>query len=125
MSPLGTLGTTILNWYSPGATSPANTTLAATPPMVAVTVLAVGGAPLNVWPKSVVGLVGPKPVPNSSSVSPALAGTVRPGYRLAGPMYCPSERTAATYFAPSGENMNSAGAKAASVPFSTLLVLPA
>src|ERR1035441_6071993 len=63
LSPLGKLGTRILNWYSPEVTSPANWTVAGNPPMVAVTVLAVGGAPVNSWLKSVVGLVGPKPVP--------------------------------------------------------------
>src|ERR1035441_10543951 len=49
----------MLSWYSPGATNPANLTVAGTPPMVQVTVLVVGGAPLKVWPKLVVGLVGP------------------------------------------------------------------
>ena len=52
----------MLIWNSPGATSPANWTVVATPPMVQVTVLAAGGAPLNVWPAAVGGSVGPIPV---------------------------------------------------------------
>src|ERR1035441_9633153 len=58
-------------------------------------------------------------------ILPALAGTVRPGYKLAGPMYCPSERTAATYFCPNGPNMNMAGENVASVELTMLLVKPA
>src|ERR1019366_8032642 len=57
-------------------------------------------------------------------ILPALAGTVRPGYKLAGPMYCPSERTAATYFCPNGPNMNRAAENAASVELTMLLVKP-
>ncbi len=38
----------MLNWYSPGYTNPAKLTVAGTPPMVAVTVLVVTGAPVKV-----------------------------------------------------------------------------
>src|ERR1039457_2878924 len=74
----------------------------------------------------VAGLVGPKPVPNRSSTSPGCAGTVANAVpnRFAGPIYGPSERTAATYFRPCGSNRNSEGERVDSAAFTTLLAAP-
>src|ERR1700733_10044672 len=67
-------GTWTLICTSPAPTTPAKATVAGWPPMVAVTVLANGFAPLNTLPEGTTGLAGPKPVPQRMLVSPGWAG---------------------------------------------------
>src|SRR5712692_8492867 len=83
--------------------------------MVTVTVSVAGAAPLKITPDGTAGFVGPKPVPNSSKISPGLAGRVvtaepnNPG----GPrnVAVPSAfaTKAATYFRAAGSNMKNPG----------------
>jgi hypothetical protein len=76
-----------------------------------VTGLAVGAGAATTSPEGHDGVVGPKPVPNSMTVSPGLAPEVvnpanSPGFAT----MLPSWWRAATYFRPSGSSMKSPGA---------------
>src|ERR1700689_4296238 len=80
-------GTVTLNWSSPGATSPANDTVAFTPP----TVIAGSGDKIpdcETDPLITGRFTGPKPFAKSRIVSPGLAG-VEPGYKPTGPSRLP------------------------------------
>ena len=71
-------GTTTLNWNSPGATKPANWTVAVTPPIW----INGRGDSVPDWvndPLVTVTLVCPNPLAKIKTISPALAGVVEPG----------------------------------------------
>src|ERR1035441_10060081 len=74
-------GTTIRTRYSPGVVSPANKTVAASPPTVAVTGALTGNAPANTL--SVMNCVGssvePNPIVYRSRVSPGYAARATRG----------------------------------------------
>src|ERR1035441_7295946 len=71
-------GIRMVTWYNPAhpPAGPVPPPPAATPPTMTVGAVATAGAPLTVVPAGTVGLVAPKPVPQSTTKSPGLAATV-------------------------------------------------
>src|ERR1017187_746615 len=71
-------GIRMVPWYNPAhpVVSTVLTTSAATPPTMTVGAVTTAGAPLAVVPAGTVGLVAPKPVPQSTTRPPGLAATV-------------------------------------------------
>src|SRR5882724_12077898 len=122
-SPLGVeAGIWTLIWYSPVATRPANVGVTVTPPIRTVTSAIVFAEPVSNSPSGIAGVVAPNPLPNSSMVSPGLAGVDNPGYRLAGPSKVLSACSAAMYL--SLLKMKNAGATACIVVPMGSLVAP-
>src|SRR5580704_18682098 len=75
--PVGTLaGSWMVIWYSPTVPVVSTELITGTciPPTVTMGIVDVAGAPVTIVPEGADGVVGPNPVPQSTTRSPGIAG---------------------------------------------------